>query len=124
MQRDKHTQEIEATRIGGFGGSDAKLFYKIGLKGIESLSNTDKKRIRVAKGIDERKSISDTPAMAKGRAFEDWYAQRFEGFPPEYYSILAGLHQKALADAELLEKKEQKIMLLEDVPEEKIEEVE
>jgi hypothetical protein len=34
------------------------------------------------------------------------------------------LHQKALADAELLEKKEQKIMLLEDVPEEKIEEVE
>ncbi len=55
---------------------------------------------------------------------EDWYAQRFEGFPPEYYSILAGLHQKALADAELSEKKEQKIMLLEDVPEEKIEEVE
>jgi hypothetical protein len=76
MQRDKHTQEIEATRIGGFGGSDAKLFYKIGLKGIESLSNTDKKRIRVAKGIDERHSISDTPAMAKGRAFEDWYAER------------------------------------------------
>ena len=55
---------------------------------------------------------------------EDWYAQRFEGFPPQYYQILAGLHQKALADAELLEKKEQKIMLLEDTPEEKIEEVE
>ena len=54
----------------------------------------------------------------------DWYAERFEGFPPQYYQILAGLHQKALADAELLEKKEQKIMLLEDVPEEKIEEVE
>lgn len=54
---------------------------------------------------------------------EDWYAQRFEGFPPEYYSILAGLHQKALADAEMIEKKD-KIMLLEDVPEEKIEEVE
>jgi len=54
---------------------------------------------------------------------EDFYAQRFEGFPPEYYQILAGLHQKALADAELLEKKD-KIMLLEDTPEEKIEEVE
>jgi len=53
----------------------------------------------------------------------DWYSERFEGFPPEYYSILAGLHQKALADAELLEKKD-KIMLLEDTPEEKIEEVE
>ena len=49
---------------------------------------------------------------------------RFEGFPPEYYSILAGLHQKALADAEVLERKEEKIKLLEDTPEEKIEEVE
>ena len=53
----------------------------------------------------------------------DWYAERFEGFPPQYYEILVGLHQKALADAELLEKKD-KIMLLEDTPEEKIEEVE
>jgi len=52
----------------------------------------------------------------------DWYAERFEGFPDSYYQILAGLHQKALADAELLEKKD-KIMLLEDTPEEKIEEV-
>jgi hypothetical protein len=50
--------------------------------------------------------------------------QRFEGFPPEYYQILAGLHQKALADAEALERKEEKIKLLEDEPEDKIEEVE
>jgi len=55
---------------------------------------------------------------------EDWYSSRFEGFPPEYYSILAGLHRKALEDAEVLERKEEKIKLLEDEPEEKIEEVE
>ena len=47
----KHQQEIESTRRGGFGGSDAKMIYKIGLKGIESLNNTDKIRIAVAKGL-------------------------------------------------------------------------
>ena len=54
----------------------------------------------------------------------DWYAERFEGFPDSYYQILAGLHQKALADAEVLERKEEKIKLLEDEPEDKLEEVE
>ena len=54
----------------------------------------------------------------------DWYAERFEGFPPEYYSILSGLHRKALEDAEVLERNEEKIKLLEDTPEDKLEEVE
>ena len=45
-----HQNEIESTRVGGFGGSDAKMFYKIGLKGLSSLSNSDKVRIRVRRG--------------------------------------------------------------------------
>jgi len=69
-----HEQEIHSTRVGGFGGSDAKLFWKIGQKGLKALTNTDKKRIRVAKGIDEYKPINQTPAMKKGHDFEDWYA--------------------------------------------------
>ena len=68
-----HQNEIERTRIGGFGGSDAKMFYKIGLKGLSALSNSDKKRIRVAKGIDEYKPIFQTEAMRKGHEFEDWW---------------------------------------------------
>ncbi len=69
----QHQNEIERTRIGGFGGSDAKMFYKIGLRGLSALSNSDKKRIRVAKGIDEYKPIFQTEAMRKGHEFEEWY---------------------------------------------------
>jgi hypothetical protein len=65
--------EIERTRVGGFGGSDAKMFYKIGMRGLSALSNSDKKRIRVAKGIDEYKPVFQTEAMRRGHEFEDWY---------------------------------------------------
>ena len=72
MEAIQHQAEIERTRVGGFGGSDAKMFYKIGLKGLSALSNSDKKRIRVAKCIDEYKPIFQTEAMRKGHEFEDW----------------------------------------------------
>lgn len=72
----KHTTEIESTRIGGFGSSDAKLIYKIGLKGIDSLSNTDKRRIAVAKGMIPYKPVKQTDAMQRGHDFEDWYAKQ------------------------------------------------
>lgn len=75
--KQAHQQEIESSRIGGFGGSDAKMFYKIGLNGLSALSNTDKLRIRVAKGIDEYKPIMQTEAMQKGHDFEDWFAEEF-----------------------------------------------
>src|SRR5690554_1368799 len=73
MEALQHQNEIEHTRVGGFGGSDAKMFYKIGLRGLSALSNSDKKRIRVAKGIDEYKPIFQTEAMRKGHEFEDWW---------------------------------------------------
>ena len=74
----QHQNEIERTRVGGFGGSDAKMFYKIGLKGLSALLNSDKKRIRVAKGIDEYKPIFQTEAMRKGHEFEDWYYSKID----------------------------------------------
>ena len=74
----QHQNEIERTRIGGFGGSDAKMFYKIGMRGLSALSNSDKKRIRVAKGIDEYKPIFQTEAMRKGHEFEDWYYSKID----------------------------------------------
>lgn len=76
MKTEIHKNEIEATRVGGFGGSDAKMFYKIGLKGLSALTNTDKKRIRVAKGIDEYVPAAINEAMQKGHDFEDWYAEQ------------------------------------------------
>ena len=72
----KHQQEIEQSRIGGFGGSDAKMFYKVGLKGLSALSETDKKRIAVAKGLQPYKPIAKTDAMQKGHDFEDWFAKQ------------------------------------------------
>lgn len=74
----QHQNEIERTRVGGFGGSDAKMFYKIGLKGLSALSNSDKKRIRVAKEIDEYKPIFQTEAMRKGHEFEEWYYSKID----------------------------------------------
>lgn len=74
---ESHKNIIEASRVGGFGSSDAKLLYKIGSKGLGSLSNTDKKRIRVAKGLDEYQPIPLTEAMQKGHDFEDWYEKTF-----------------------------------------------
>lgn len=84
-----HQQKIEESRVGGFGGSDAKMFYKIGLNGLSALSNTDKLRIRVAKGIDEYKPIMQTEAMQRGHDFEDWFAEKFmdeaiDGYKREY----------------------------------------
>lgn len=76
--KQAHQQKIEQSRVGGFGGSDAKMFYKIGLNGLSALSNTDKLRIRVAKGIDEYKPIMQTGAMQKGHEFEDWFAEEYE----------------------------------------------
>ena len=76
-KHELHQQKIEKSRVGGFGGSDAKMFYKIGLNGLSALSNTDKMRIRVAKGIDEYKPIMQTEAMQKGHDFEDWFAEEF-----------------------------------------------
>ena len=73
MTTTTHKQEIEVTRVGGFGGSDANLFYRVGLRGLSALNNTDKKRIRVAKGIDEYKSIQMNDAMQRGHDFEDFY---------------------------------------------------
>ena len=77
-KKELHQQEIEKSRVGGFGGSDARMFYKIGLNGLSALSNTDKMRIRVAKGIDEYKPIPQTEAMQKGHDFEDWFAEEFK----------------------------------------------
>ena len=73
MTTTAHKQEIEVTRVGGFGGSDASLFYRVGLRGLSALNNTDKKRIRVAKGMDEYKSIQMNDAMQRGHDFEDFY---------------------------------------------------
>ena len=69
-----HQQEIETSRVGGFGGSDAALFLRIAKKGgVDGLSNTDLYRIAVAMGIKPYVPVSPTEAMQNGHIFEDSY---------------------------------------------------
>lgn len=77
MKEEKtHQQEIESTRVGGFGGSDAALFLRIAKKGgVEGLSNTDLYRIAVAMGIKPYVPVPVTEAMQNGHRFEDSYAR-------------------------------------------------
>ena len=73
---ENHQKEIENTRVGGFGGSDAALFLRIAKKGgVEELSNTDLYRIAVAMGIKPYVPVSPTEAMNNGHIFEDSYAR-------------------------------------------------
>ena len=74
--KNQHQQEIETTRVGGFGGSDAALFLRIAKKGgVEDLSNTDLYRIAVAMGIKPYVPVPVTEAMQAGHIFEDSYAR-------------------------------------------------
>ena len=75
MKEEKtHQMEIESTRVGGFGGSDAAMFLRIAKKGgVEGLSNTDLYRIAVAMGIKPYAPVSPTEAMQNGHIFEDSY---------------------------------------------------
>lgn len=75
MKETNQKQEIIATRRGGFGGSDAKMFYKVGQKGIEALSDTDKRRIAVALGQVEHIETPTTEAMEAGNEFEAWLGE-------------------------------------------------
>ena len=73
---ENHQQEIENTRVGGFGGSDAAMFLRIAKKGgVDGLSNTDLYRIAVAMGIKPYVPVPVTEAMNNGHIFEDSYAR-------------------------------------------------
>lgn len=94
----RHMAEILTSRVGGFGGSDAKLIHKIGEKGIASLSNSDKKRIAVMKGLVPYEAIVETPAMKAGRLFED-YVETIYGDYEREVRLSADLTDKFLTFA-------------------------
>lgn len=67
-----HAEEIKTSRVGGLGGSDAAMVLKIGRNGLQSLSNTDVKRLRVMLGLDEPCNFGGNAATEAGHAFEDY----------------------------------------------------
>lgn len=65
-------QELIDSHKSGFGGSDAKMFAKIGRNGIESLSTTDIKRVLQVLGRYEAEPFSGNVYTDAGHQFEEW----------------------------------------------------
>ena len=73
MTQETHQNEILSTRVGGLGGSDARLVASIADKGIDNLSATNVRRLATMLDLLPPVSIPVTPAMAAGHLFEDYY---------------------------------------------------
>ena len=71
----RNNEELKRSHANGFGGSDAKMFAKIGANGIESLSTTDTKRILVALGKMEADDFGGNVYTEAGHLFEDYCAE-------------------------------------------------
>jgi len=69
--------ELKRTREMGLGGSDAAMVYKVGLGGLQSLTNTDKERLAVMTGQKEFIPSFVNQAMENGHLFEDFYENVF-----------------------------------------------
>lgn len=67
------TNELKRTREIGLGGSDAAMVYKVGLYGLQFLTNTDKERLAVMTGQKEFIPSFVNQAMVNGHLFEDFY---------------------------------------------------
>lgn len=74
-QAQAHAQEIQQTRVGGLGGSDAAMIYKIGLNGMSVLNNTDMKRLAVMLGKAEQDNWGGNAYTNAGHMFEE-YAEK------------------------------------------------
>ena len=72
-QKETHQNEILSTRVGGLGGSDARLVASIADKGIDNLSATNARRLATMLDLLPPVTIPATPAMAAGHLFEDYY---------------------------------------------------
>lgn len=73
-----HAEEIKTSRVGGLGGSDAAMVLKIGRYGLQALSNTDVKRLRVMLGLEEPCNFGGNAATEAGHTFEDYIADRLK----------------------------------------------
>lgn len=69
MEQMNYKVEIEQSRVGSLGSSDAVMVEKIGRNGISSISETDKYRLAVMLGQAERQDVK-TFAMELGDRIE------------------------------------------------------
>lgn len=79
MKNYNHNEEIKATRVGGFGGSDAAMVLAMAerIREGQPLTTAQKHRILQLKGLETRPDF-DSPEIQAGRAFEDEVAKSLE----------------------------------------------
>ena len=78
----QHAKEIQNSRFGWFGGSDAKMLLDVYLKHrtFETMSNTQRARFEVLMGWQKpRVGELDTPCIRGGHAFEDYMQGKITG---------------------------------------------
>lgn len=73
--QQEHNAEIQRTRVGGLGGSDADMLMRVGRNGIGALTATDMKRLSVMLGISEQEQWGGNMYTNAGHAFEDYIAE-------------------------------------------------
>lgn len=76
-ERNAHQAEIENTRVGYLGGSDAHIAYRVSEVGIEGLSATDTNRLRVCFGVEQQNTWGGNEYTDRGHAFEDYIERMF-----------------------------------------------
>lgn len=74
-QAQAHALEIQQTRVGGLGGSDAAIVLRIAERGLAGLSATDTKRLCIMLGKVEPDSWGGNTYTNAGHAFEDFAEQ-------------------------------------------------
>ena len=88
MKNYNHNEEIKATRVGGFGGSDAAMVLAMAerIREGQPLTTAQKHRLLQLKGLETRPDF-DSPEIQAGRAFEDAVAKELEaaGWDRETY---------------------------------------
>lgn len=79
MKNYNHNEEIKATRVGGFGGSDAAMVLAMAehIREGQPLTTAQKHRMLQLKGLETRPDF-DSPEIQAGRAFEDEVAKSLE----------------------------------------------
>lgn len=71
-QAQKHAQEIQMTRVGGLGGSDAAMIIRIAERGVAGLTATDNKRLAIMLGLCPPDDWNGNAYTNAGHAFEDF----------------------------------------------------
>lgn len=77
----QHAKEIQNSRFGWFGGSDAKMLLDVYLKRrtFETMSNTQRLRFNLIMGWRTRYGEFDTPCIRGGHYFEDYMQDKITG---------------------------------------------